>query len=113
MIGNYYFSPKQMHRLSIGEVVQKVQDEVNVNILESFELENIFGVFCKRKQIPHQGYNPITKQCIDTTRFRTFSYAFNLEGSEEERTSFVMSKTWNEVPWLNDDQTDFPIKLLK
>lgn len=96
-IGFHYFPHRQMQGLSVGQVLEKLAVERELNVAEHFPSANVYGTFAKKKTVPHLGSNPRTGEVVHTTRNRVESRSFDLVGSDEEMTKIILAPKWNDI----------------
>lgn len=97
-IGFSNFSHKQLNKVSVKNLIDKLKLEKNVDIIRDYPLENIFGSFVKKLQYKHIGIDPVKNFEVETLRTRVETRVLNMSNMiEDERIKFVMSKYWNEI----------------
>ena len=106
-IGFHHFPHRQMHGLSVAQVLEKLAIERNINVLESFPLENVYGSFVKRVVVPHIGYNPRTGEEVHTTRNRVEARSFDLQGEEESMIALMTAMSWNDIDAAKNDSLHY------
>lgn len=97
MIGFNHFPHKELHGLTVPQVIEKVTFEKNIDILSHYQSSNVFGTFVKRKIVPHIGFNPRTGESVMTSRNRIEGRSFNMQDdNEQQMVQLVISTSWNE-----------------
>ena len=96
-IGFAHFSPKQLHKVSVRKLIEKLRLEENVDIIKNYDSFNIFGCFSKRIMINSFGNNPTTNENVECIRTKVESKSLNMTTNENDMVTLVMSHTWNQI----------------
>ncbi len=95
MVANKYYTAREMHRVSLGDLIARLASERAVNVYADHPPSAMYGTFFKRLAVNHTGYNPITKQHVPAVRYRITARTFDWStATDEERTEMAMAKEW-------------------
>ena len=105
MIGHCHFTHKQLHKVSVRRLIEKLKLEKNIDITSNFNRCDIFGSFSKRVLVNHIGYDPIKKKSVETMRYRVESRVLDMTENESDMINLVMKPTWNEFDKKNINES--------
>lgn len=88
LVGQKFFSHKELQGLTSNEQVLKVQEQYGVSFSD-YPAAFRYGSLFKRRLVQEDGYDPITKQTVKVLRGRIFEYNEFIPSME-----FAVSKYW-------------------
>lgn len=89
-VGQKFIQHQNMQNMSLGQVLK----ELNFDPFTFYHPAIMFGVFFKKKQIEHVGWNPIQKESVLVMRNSIEMRSFDWTHSEKDRIEMTMSKYW-------------------
>jgi len=89
-IGQKFIKHQKMQNMSLMQVL----NELKFDPFTVYHPSIMYGVFFKRKQVEHCGWNPIQKQSVLVMRNCVEMRSFDWIHSEDDRIEMTMSKYW-------------------
>lgn len=97
-IAQSHFTGKQLHGKSVVEQYALLYEKAGIDLFEEYPASVLFGTWVKKQQYqlkdpvnPKTGQKVLTPVLRSRIRFGSFNWA---DWSEEDRTSFTVSKFW-------------------
>lgn len=98
LLGTMFFKQKKLNGLPADKVVQMLQEQHGVDWNEMPSTYK-YGTFIKKEEYVKDGYNPITKETVKTTRRRLRAKSFLIARNKSPLTAeFLYADTWNQLP---------------
>lgn len=98
MIGCRHLSHSKMQGLQLRDLLELLQRQHGIDPFKDYSPMAVYGTFVKRVQVPHVGWNPITRESVPTLRTRLEARSFDWERREESEESpedpFILAKCW-------------------
>lgn len=96
MIGHSCMDKRELFGLSLGNLVDRLRRDHQIDPYKDFPPSAIYGTFLKKRLMPHVGLNPKTGQTIATVRARIEARSFDWTCDELSRGRMVMDRHWDE-----------------
>lgn len=96
MVAHSHYPHEKLQNISLNEILSLLKKD-GISPFTDYPPSAIYGVFMKKSQYPHVGFNPKTGVAVPTLRTRVEARSFDwaqVQPDEKQRVEMALSKFW-------------------